>query len=124
MRWFFLFLLAPAIAAAQTTTLPPSVNYIAPTTGSVSSSATIVTVPGNKVTKICNTTAAGGGNIWLNPAGGTATTANGDEAAVAPASTQPGGCVIYTGRVKNANGDIITGISDSGTATYTITIGN
>jgi len=118
MRWFLLFLLAPALALAQTTTLPPSVNYSAPTTGSVSTTATIVAVPGSKVTKICNTTAGGGGNIWLNPAGAAATTSSGDEA------TAGGGCVIYTGRVKNANGDIITGISDSGTATYTVTVGN
>lgn len=118
MRWLLLFLLAPSVALAQTTTLPPSVNYSAPTTGSVSASATIVSVPGNKVTKVCNTTAAGGGNIWLNPAGGTATTSSGDEA------TAGGGCVIYTGAVKNQTGNIITGISDSGTATYTVTVGN
>lgn len=118
MRWFLLFLLAPAIALAQTTTLPPAVNYSAPTTGNVSTTATIVAVPGNKVTKICNTTASGGGNIWLNPSGATATTSSGDEA------TAGGGCVIYTGRVKNANGDIITGVSDSGTAAYTVTVGN
>lgn len=94
------------------------VTYSPPVTGSVTSSATIVSVPGNKVTKICNTTAGGGGNIWLNPSGNAATTSSGDEAAAG------GGCVIYTGLVRNGNGGIITGISDSGTATYTVTVGN
>jgi hypothetical protein len=95
-----------------------SVTYAAPTTGSVSSSATIVAVPGQKVTKVCNTTASGGGNIWLNPNGGTAVSQAGDEAAAG------GGCVIYGTKVLNPNGNIITGVSDSGTATYTITVGN
>ena len=108
----------PAVAHAQTITLPPAVNYSAPTNSSVTSSATIVSNPGAKITKICNTTVSGGGNIWLNPNGGTATTSAGDEA------QSGGGCVIYTGKVKNSNGDIITGVSDSGTATYSITIGN
>ena len=94
------------------------VTYSPPATGSVSSSATIVSVPGNKVTKVCNTTAGGGGNIWLNPSGGTATTSSGDEAAAG------GGCIQYNGLVRNGNGGIITGVSDSGTATYTVTVGN
>ena len=94
------------------------VSYSAPTTGSVTTTATIVSVPGNQVTKVCNTTAVGGGNIWLNPAGGTATTSSGDEA------TAGGGCIQYNGLVRNGNGGIITGVSDSGTATYTVTVGN
>lgn len=101
---------APSLAHAQ-------VLYPQPTTGTVSTAATIVTTPGKKVTKVCNTTASGGGNIWLNPSGGTPSAGLGDEVA-------PGGCVSYNGTVANANSNAITGISDSGTASYTITIGN
>jgi len=115
MRW--LIVLVPALWISLAWADQP-VSYSAPTTGSVSSSATIVSTPGNKVTKICNTTAGGGGNIWLNPSGGTATTSSGDEAAAG------GGCVTYTGQVRNINGNVITGVSDSGTATYTVTVGN
>ena len=99
-------------ASAQN--VPAKVTYLAPSTGSVSTTATIVAVPGGKVTKVCNTTASGGGNIWLNPSGGTAVSQAGDEAAAA------GGCVIYGTPLANP----ITGVSDSGTATYTVTRGN
>ena len=115
MRWSIVAVVALwgfGARADQPVTYPP------PTTGSVSSSAMIVSVPGNKVTKVCNTTAAGGGNIWLNPSGGTATTLSGDEA------TAGGGCIQYNGLVRNGNGGILTGVSDSGTATYTVTVGN
>lgn len=107
--------------ASPTTPCPsgyPSVTYSPPTTGSVTTTKTIVAIPGSKVTQICNTTASGGGNIWLNPGGSTATTGAGQEA------TAGGGCITYSGAVLNANGNIITGVSDSGTATYTITTGS
>lgn len=97
---------------------PSAVTYAAPTTGTVTTTATLVAVPGAKVTKICNTTASSGGNIWLNPSGGTAVVGSGDEAQAG------GGCVTYTGAVVNANGNIITGVSDSGSATYTVTKGS
>ena len=93
-------------------------TYPAPTTGSVSTSTTIVTTPGAQMTKICDTTAAGGGNIWLNPSGGTAVAQTGDEAQAG------GGCIIYSGPVQNTNSNHITGVSDSGTATFTVTLGN
>ena len=109
---------AVSLAHAQTIFFYAPVNYAAPTTGSVSTTTTIVQTPGAKVTKICNTTATGGGNIWLNPNGGTAVSQKGDEAAAG------GGCVIYGSQVLNSNGNIITGVSDSGTATYTVTLGN
>lgn len=115
MSYFVRFLavfLAFAPASAQN--VPSVVTYLAPLTGSVSATATIVAVPGGKVTKVCNTTATGGGNIWLNPSGGTASAQAGDEAAAG------GGCVIYGTPLANP----ITGVSDSGTATYTVTRGN
>jgi hypothetical protein len=111
-------LAASGTARAQTIVLPAAVNYPAPATGSVSTTATVVATPGAKVTKICNTTAAGGGNIWLNASGAAAASGTGDEA------TAGGGCVTYTGKVTNLNGNIITGASDGGTATYTVTTGN
>lgn len=101
----------PMAAWAQ---VPSKVNYLTPSTGSVTVSATVVSVPGGKVTKVCNTTASGGGNIWLNPSGGTAVVGAGDEAAAG------GGCVIYGTPLSFP----ITGVSDSGTATYTVTRGN
>jgi hypothetical protein len=126
-RWSLLAALGASMAFdahAQTTTLPPPVSYSTPTTGSVSSSATLVAVPGLKITQICNTTALGGGNIWLNPAGGTATVGAGNEAAVTQISGGMGGCVTYSGQVRNTNGNIITGVCDSGTCNYTLTVGN
>lgn len=118
-RWVIaaLLLIAPVstVYAQQIT-----VTYAAPTSATVSSSATVVARPGLKVTKICNTTSVGGGNIWLNPSGGTATTGTGDEAAVTQASGGQGGCVIYGGKVAAA----ITGVCDSGTCNYTVTVGN
>ena len=118
MTYFGRLLAFAAIAfqpfAALAQGVPVVVTYLAPATGSVSVSATLVSVPGGKVTKVCNTTAPGGGNIWLNPSGGTAVASAGDEAAAG------GGCVIYGTPLAN----IITGVSDSGTATYTVTRGN
>lgn len=96
---------------------PVAVTYVAPAASSVgTSSATIVAVPGAKLTKICNKST--GGNLWLNPSGATAVPGAGDEAQAG------GGCVTYSGGVLNANGNVITGISDNGTLNYTVTVGN
>lgn len=113
-------------ASPQTLIQQTPISWSAPTTGTVSATATIVAKPGRKITKICNTTASGGGNLWLNPDGGTATSGSGDEAGVAQSATSQGGCVIYGGQVINAdnNGNIITGVCDTGTCTYTVTVGN
>lgn len=121
MRMFFWTLMLAGFACgaqAQTIVLPPPVNYPSPTTGSVTVTKTIVAISGSKVTQVCNTTASGGGNIWLNPGGGAASSGSGPEAAAG------GGCVTFTGSILNQNGNILTGISDSGTATYTVTTGN
>jgi hypothetical protein len=100
--------------------VPAVVTWQAPTTGTVSSSATIVATPGGKATTVCNTTASGGGNIWLNPNGGTAVVGAGHEAGVAQSSTAMGGCVVYGTPLAHP----ITGVCDSGTCSYTVTRGN
>ncbi len=88
----------------------PTTVWAAPATGSQgASSGTIVTAPGAKVTIICNTTAATGGVLWLNLAGGTAS--NNTGLPVPPG----GGCKI----LGPTTSSIITGISSSGTVTYT-----
>lgn len=97
-----------------------SVTYPAPATGSIgSSSATIVTTPGAQFTRICDTSPAGSGNLWLNPNGSAAVAQAGDEAFAGGAP-----CVVYGGPVVNTNGNIITAISDNGTVTYSVTVGN
>ncbi len=91
-----------------------SINYASSTTGSVSTTATIVATPGAKSTTICNTTASGGATIWLEPHGDTAVIGQGF-----PASSG-NGCVIFGTALVNA----ITAVSSTGTATYTVTLGN
>jgi|ERR1700733_968286 len=114
------YLVIAALLSAGADAQQVTVTYAPPTSSTVSSSATIVARPGLKVTKVCNTTPSGGGNIWLNPSGGTATSGTGDEAAVTQTSGGQGGCVIYSGRVATP----ITGVCDSGTCSYTVTVGN
>jgi formylmethanofuran:tetrahydromethanopterin formyltransferase len=81
-------------------------------------SATIVATPGTKITQICNTNGLGGGNLWLNPAGAAAAVNAG------PSASAGDGCVVFNGGVTNANGNIVTGICDNGTCSYTVTTGN
>lgn len=115
-----LYLLVAALLCSAAEAQQVTVTYAAPTSGTVSTSAVIVARPGLKVTKICNKTAAGGGNIFLDPSGGTVMAGTGDEAGVTQVSGGQGGCVIYSGRVASP----ITGVCDSGTCSYTVTVGN
>lgn len=94
-----------------------SVAYAASTTGTVTTSATIVAAPGVKSTNICNTTVAGGGTLWLELSGGTAVISQGIPIAA-------GNNCGFFGPLTNANGNIIKAVSDLGTISFTITLGN
>lgn len=93
-----------------------STAYSASSAGSVTTTATVVPTPGGKSTNICNATAGGGGTLWLELSGGTASIGQGIPVA-------PQGCALL-GPLTNANGNIITGVSGSGTVSYTVTLGN
>lgn len=117
MRWYLLALAGLFVvtdAVAQTAVIPPTVNYAPSTSGSVSSSATIVSAPGNKSTTIVNTTGSGGATLWIEPSGQTAAVGRG-----LPAVAGDGAVVLGSGLVNP-----ISAICTTGTCTYTVILGN
>lgn len=107
----------PAVNAFVTNPIsvaPLSINYAAPTAGTVSATATVVATPGGKTTTVVNATAANGGTLWLNPNGTSAVSGQGIP--VAPGN----GSANFGTPLANA----ITGTCSTGTCSYTVTLGN
>ena len=97
------------VTAAQ-----PIITWGAPVTGTAAqSSVTIVSSPGVNDTLICNTTAIGGGTLWLNLSGGTAVANAG--LPIVPTDCKTTGPLAATS---------LNGISSAGTISFSVEAGN
>ena len=94
---------------------PPPTAWATPVAGTLGGiSALVVATPGVKATLICNATTPGGGVLWLNLSGGSASVGTG-------LPVFPGGDCKQLGSLTAT---ALNGISDGGTITFSVQAGN